>query len=173
MHDSDRTKVTAESDKFGERRIGLREKSNEPKNDRHGSEDLSIRPCRQSDHLGLISEGILRTLCNDLRVVKVGVKKPGRVSLSGLHTPIDEALRTRHHKQHRKKKITKLEHNLCRRTRDLSIFPIKRPIHTMRLLLDGHWELLERPDIKPTLPNDSSEFSSQAPFVVLTSKERD
>jgi len=43
----------------------------------------------------------------------------------------------------------------------------------MRLLLDGHWELLERFDIKSTLPNNSGEFSGQAPFVVLTSKERD
>jgi len=30
----------------------------------------------------------------------------------------------------------------------------------MCLLLDGHWELLEWFDVEPTLPNDSSEFSS-------------
>jgi hypothetical protein len=55
--------------------------------------------------------------------------------------------------------MTKLEHNLGRRVWHLDVVPIKRSIHTMRLLLDGHRKLLERFDIEPTLSNDSSELS--------------
>ena len=72
-----------------------------------------------------------------------------------------------------KQERQKLEHNLGRGVGHIDIVPIERSIHTMGLLLDGHWEFLEWFDIESALPNDPSEFSSQTPLVVLTSKERD
>lgn len=73
-------------------------------------------------------------------------------------------------KQHRK---TKLKHNLCWCAGHIDVVPIKRSIYTVRLLLDGHWKRLERFDVKTALPNDSSKFSSKAPFVILACKEGD
>ena len=67
----------------------------------------------------------------------------------------------------------KSEHDLCRCTRRFDVFPVKCSIHAVRLLLDGHRELLERLNVKPTLPYDPSEFSGQAPLVLLTCEECD
>lgn len=53
----------------------------------------------------------------------------------------------------------RLKDNLCRRDGRLDVVSIKRSIHTMGLFLNGHRELLERFNVEPTLPDDSSKFS--------------